>query len=88
MCVSERFLMLYKFKHAFISSRLNYCNSLILKLSKSPINVPTYCSQASCQVLSKVGCNTDSSHWLPVKLRVQFKVPFQSSLRSDVSLYS
>lgn len=77
MCVLERFLMLFKFKHAFISSHLNYWNSLILKLSKSLINVPTYCSEASCQVHSEVGCNTDSSHWLPVKLSVQFKVRFR-----------
>lgn len=66
--------------HAFISSRLDYCNSLFTCLNKSSINQLQTVHNAAARLLtrSKKSCHITpvlaSLHWLPVHFRIQFKV--------------
>lgn len=57
--------------HAFISSQLDYCNSLFACLSKTSRN-------CSCvvQIAHNIWCNTNPyvSHWLPIQFRITFKI--------------
>jgi hypothetical protein len=66
--------------HAFISSRLDYCNSLYVGVSKKSRARLQLVQNAAARLLtgtSKYSCITPvlaSLHWLPVEFRVQFKV--------------
>ena len=66
--------------HAFISSRLDYCNSLYIGISQSNLNKLQLVQNAAARLLT----NTKKSehitpilaqlHWLPVKFRIEFKI--------------
>ena len=66
--------------HAFISSRLDYCNSLFTCLNKTSINKLQLVQNAAARLLtrSKKSCHITpilvSLHWLPIQYRIHFKV--------------
>ena len=66
--------------HAFISSRLDYCNSLFTCLSKASTDRLQLIQNAAARLLTRSSrrCHITpvlaSLHWLPVVFRVCFKV--------------
>lgn len=71
---------LEKVIHAFITSRLDYCNSLYLGLPQSSIARLQMVQNAAARLLTRAK-KTDhitpvlaSLHWLPVYFRIQFKI--------------
>ena len=66
--------------HAFVSSRLDYCNSLFTCLDASTLGRLQMVQHAAARLLtrSKKSCHITpilaSLHWLPIKFRIQFKV--------------
>ena len=66
--------------HAFISSRLDYCNSLFTCLSKTSMERLQLIQNAAARLLTRSNrrCHItpvlSSLHWLPVRFRVDFKV--------------
>ncbi len=66
--------------HAFVSSRLDYCNSLFLCLNKTSIDRLQLIQNAAARLLTRTTkhCHItpvlESLHWLPVGYRIQFKV--------------
>lgn len=71
---------LEKLIHAFISSCLDYCNSLFTCLNRSSIHCLPLVQNAAARLLtwsSKWSHLTPiftELHWLPVKFRIQFKI--------------
>ena len=69
-----------KLVHAFISSRLDYCNGLFAGLAKQTLNKLQLIQNAAARVLTKTKRFEDitpiltSLHWLPVKQRFDFKI--------------
>ncbi len=66
--------------HALITTRLDYCNSLYLCISKSSIarlqlvqNAPVKFLKGQCK-FDHVTPILKSLHWLPVHLRIEFKI--------------
>lgn len=66
--------------HAFISSRLDYCNSLFTCLSKASVHRLQLVQNAAARLItrSKKSCHITpilaSLHWLPVHFRIQYKI--------------
>ncbi|KAF7655247.1 hypothetical protein LDENG_00058590 [Lucifuga dentata] len=66
--------------HAFISSRLDYCNSLLTCLSKTSLNRLQTVQNAAARLLTKANRRSHITpilsgfHWLPVNFRVYFKI--------------
>uniref|UniRef100_A0A8C6Q7R0 Reverse transcriptase domain-containing protein n=1 Tax=Nothobranchius furzeri TaxID=105023 RepID=A0A8C6Q7R0_NOTFU len=66
--------------HTFISSRLDYCNSLFTCLSKTSLNRVQVVQNACTRLLTKSSKHTHITplllqlHWLPVNFRVHFKI--------------
>ena len=66
--------------HAFISSRLDYCNSLFTCLSKSSLDRLQLVQNAAARLLTRTrrSCHItpilSSLHWLPVNYRIHFKI--------------
>ncbi len=66
--------------HAFISSRLDYCNSLFTCLSNSSLKRLQVVQNAAAKLLTKSSKRSHvtptliSLHWLPVKFRIHFKI--------------
>ncbi|KAF7646371.1 hypothetical protein LDENG_00188670 [Lucifuga dentata] len=66
--------------HAFISSRLEYCNFLFTCLNKSLLNTFQTVQNATAQLLanSRKCCHVApivfSRHWFPVHFRINFKI--------------
>lgn len=66
--------------HGFITTRLDYCNSLYLGISQSSINRLQIVQNAAARVLTGVRKRKhitpvlQSLHWLPVCNRINFKV--------------
>lgn len=66
--------------HAFISSRLDYCNSLYLGICHSSLSRLQLVQNAAARLLTGTRKRENitpvlaSLHWLPVKYRINFKV--------------
>lgn len=66
--------------HAFVSSRLDYCNSLFVGLSKALTSRLQLMQNSAARLLMKSNryCHITSVladlHWLPVEHRIQFKI--------------
>ncbi len=66
--------------HAFISSRLDYCNALYLGVSQSLISKLQLVQNAAARLLTSTKKREhitpvlEKLHWLPVKYRIQYKV--------------
>uniref|UniRef100_A0A8C6MBL6 Reverse transcriptase domain-containing protein n=1 Tax=Nothobranchius furzeri TaxID=105023 RepID=A0A8C6MBL6_NOTFU len=66
--------------HTFISSRLDYCNSLFTCLSRTSLNRLQVVQNACARLLTKSSKHTHITplllqlHWLPVNFRVHFKI--------------
>ena len=69
-----------KLVHAFISSRLDYCNTLYAGLTKQMLNKLKLIQNAAARIVTRTSkCNhitpvLKSLHWLPVKQRIEFKI--------------
>lgn len=66
--------------HAFISSRVDYCNSLLYGLPKCQLNKLQRVQNAAARLVfqeskyCRISPLLRSLHWLPVKYRIDFKV--------------
>ncbi|KAF7689309.1 hypothetical protein HF521_012662, partial [Silurus meridionalis] len=66
--------------HAFISSRIDYCNALYTGLNQSLLNRLQMVQNAAARLLTNTSkCShitpvLRSLHWLPVRFRVEYKV--------------
>ncbi|RXN31585.1 RNA-directed DNA polymerase from mobile element jockey-like protein [Labeo rohita] len=71
---------LEKAVHAFISSRIDYCNALYTGLNQSLLNRLQLVQNAAARLLSNTSKRSHISpvlrslHWLPVRFRVEFKI--------------
>ncbi|KAJ0016364.1 hypothetical protein NQD34_014654 [Periophthalmus magnuspinnatus] len=65
--------------HAFVCSRLDYCNGLLTGLSKRALTQLQYIQNAAARVLTRtrkyehISPVFRSLHWLPVAQRIDFK---------------
>ena len=72
--------LLVKVTHAFVGSRLDYCNALVYGLSQSSISKLQRIQNAAARLLTftkKFDYITPvlkSIHWYPVEKRINFKV--------------
>uniref|UniRef100_A0A0E9XEA4 Uncharacterized protein n=1 Tax=Anguilla anguilla TaxID=7936 RepID=A0A0E9XEA4_ANGAN len=66
--------------HAFISSHLDYCNSLFTCLSKTSLHRLQLVQNAAAKLLTRSPKRSHvmpilkSLHWLPIKFRIHFKI--------------
>lgn len=73
---------LEKVIHAFISSRLDYCNSLYVGIGQSELNRLQLVQNAAARLLTgkkkqeHITPVLSSLHWLPVRHRIDFKDSF------------
>lgn len=71
---------LQKIIHAFVSSRLDYCNSLYIGISQSSLSRLQLVQNAAARLLTGTRRRDHitpvlaSLHWLPVRQRIDFKV--------------
>ena len=66
--------------HAFVTARLDYCNSILIGISDAAIHKLQLLQNAAARLVSKTGRYEHITpvmkalHWLPVKQRIEFKV--------------
>ncbi len=66
--------------HAFMTSRLNYCNALLGDCSVCLINKVQLVQNAAARVLTRtkkfdhISPVLSTLHWLPIKHRIHFKI--------------
>jgi len=66
--------------HAFISSRLDYCNSLFTCLNKKELDRLQAVQNSAARLLTHINKRAHitpvlaSLHWLPIQYRIQFKI--------------
>ncbi|KAK7925857.1 hypothetical protein WMY93_008167 [Mugilogobius chulae] len=71
---------LEKAVHAFISSRIDYCNALYLGISQSSLHRLQLVQNAAARLLTNSSRYThitpilSSLHWLPVRFRIDYKI--------------
>ena len=69
-----------KLVHAFVTSRLDYCNSLLSGCSNKSLRTLQLIQNAAARVLTGTKIRDHISpilaslHWLPVKSRIEFKI--------------
>ena len=69
-----------KLIHAFVTSKLDYCNSLFLGLPNKELNRLQRIQNCAARVITGTKkCDhitpvLESLHWLPIKARIQFKI--------------
>ncbi len=69
-----------KLVHAFMTSRLDYCNALLGGCPASSINKLQIVQNAAARVLTKsrkydhITPILQSLHWLPIKFRISYKI--------------
>ncbi len=63
-----------KLVHAFISSRLDYCNALFAGVTKQALNKLQLIQNAAARAITRTTPILISLHWLPVKQRTDFKI--------------
>lgn len=79
--------------HSFISSRLDYCNSLYLGVAQSCLSRLQLVQNAAARLLTKTRKRENFTpvlvdlHWLPIEYRVQFKVLLFHSQAWDQTTY-
>ncbi len=67
-------------KHAFMTSRLDYCNALLAACPASSINKLQIVQNAAARVLTRsrkydhITPILQSLHWLPIKFRISYKI--------------
>jgi len=67
--------------HAFIHSRIDYCNAILVGVSDGVIRKLQYVLHAAARLVTGVRCNEhitptlrDTLHWLPVRHRITYKI--------------
>ncbi len=71
-----------KLVHAFMTSRLDYCNALLGGCPVSSINKLQIVQNAAARVLTRsrkyyhITPILQSLHWLPIKFRISYKILF------------
>ncbi|KAI3356625.1 hypothetical protein L3Q82_017840 [Scortum barcoo] len=76
-----------KLVHAFVSSRLDYYNSLLSGCPNKLLKTLQLVQNAAAQVLTRTRKRDHitpvlaSLHWLPVKFRIKLKKPYSSHIR-------
>ncbi len=78
-----------KLVHAFMTSRLDYCNAVLGGCPASSINKLQVVQNAAARVLTRsrkydhITPILQSLHWLPIKYRISYKIKMTEHLRRD-----
>ncbi|XP_051237029.1 lathosterol oxidase-like isoform X3 [Dicentrarchus labrax] len=77
-----------KLVHAFVSSRLNYCNALLIGIPGKSLQRLQYIQNSAARILMRVQKHEHitpilhSLHWLPVSTRIEYK----NQVRREIQL--